>query len=213
MIAVLGIKRVLVLAVLLALNGLLGAGVYLYLIPETQVKERELRSLRGNVSTLRSDIGRMQVEFDQLEAQREEFENLAKDGFFKDQSRRQAEKMFNVIQKRSGVAKAIASVKSGEIEDNPEAKKAEHKILKSPIEIRLEAFDDINIFHYLFLVENYFPGHVSVENIRLERQADVTGTVLRAIASGKKPALVSAKLDLVWRTMIPEISVINEGAQ
>ncbi|MCB9982100.1 MAG: hypothetical protein H6861_00270 [Rhodospirillales bacterium] len=211
MIAVLGIKRVMILLALLALNAVLGTAVYMYLIPEVQVKERELRSLRGNVSTLRADIDRMQVEFEQLEDQKEEFETLAKHGFFKDQSRRQAEKVFNAIQKSSGVSSAIASVKSGDIEDNPEAKKAEHKIIKSPIEIRLEAFDDINIFHYLFLVENYFPGHLSVESIRLEREADVTGTVLRAIANGDKPPLVSANVELMWRTMIPESSVINGG--
>jgi len=211
MIAVLGIKRVMILVGLLVLNGLFAAGVYVYLTPEIQKKERELRGLRGQVSNLRSDIDRMQVEFEQLEEQKEEFEKLAKDGFFKDQSRRKAEQMFNQIQKASGVSKAIASIKSGVIEDNPEAKKAEHKILKSPVEIRLEAFDDVNVLQYLFLVENYFPGHVSIENIYLERTADVTGTVLRAIASGQNPPLVNAKINLVWRTMIPEANVINKG--
>ncbi|HOO81541.1 MAG TPA: hypothetical protein PK513_03455 [Alphaproteobacteria bacterium] len=213
MIAVLGIKRIFVLAALLLLNAFLAAGLYLYFIPEIQVKERELRGLRGTVSTLRTDINRMQVEFEQLEDQKEEFEKLVRRGFFKDQSRRQAEKMFNVIQKNSGVSKAIASVKSGSIEDNPEAQKAEHKILRSPVEIRLEAFDDVNIFHYLFLAENYFPGHLSVEKISLKREADVTGTVLRAIANGKNPSLVGAQVELMWRTMIPEASVINGGGK
>lgn len=209
MIAVLGIKRVLILTTLFILNAALAAGVYAYLLPQTQTKERELRGVRGNVSTLRADIDRMQVEFEQLEDQKAAFEALAKRGFFKDQSRRQAERVFNDIQKKSGVSAAIASVKSGAIEDNPKTEKAEYKILKSPIEIRLEAFDDINIFHYLFLAENYFPGHLSIESIHLEREADVTGTVLRAIASGKKPPLVSAEAELTWRTMIPKANVIN----
>ena len=213
MIGVLGFKRVLLLAVLVAMNGVLAAGTYMYLIPENDTKERELRGLRGQVSTLRSDISRMQVEFEQLEQQKEEFERLAADGFFKLQGRRQAENIFSEIQKSSGVTKAIASIDAGVIEDNPEAQKAAHKILRSPIEIRLEAIDDVNIFKYLYLVEHYFPGHITVEDIRLERTADVTGTVLRAIATGKNPPLVQADVEMVWRTMIPEASVIGEEEQ
>ena len=71
----------------------------------------------------------------------------------------------------------------------------------------------MNIFHYLFLAENYFPGHLSVEKISLKREADVTGTVLRAIANGKNPSLVGAQVELMWRTMIPEASVINGGGK
>jgi predicted phage tail protein len=209
MIAVLGIKRVIVLLFLAAACALLGAAVYMYLIPEVAAKQREFRSVQGQVSTLRGDINRMQVEFEQLEDQKEEFEALAADGFFKDQSRRQAELILNKIQKTSGVSKAIASIDSGIIEDNEEAKKAEHKILKSPISVKLEAFDDINVFHYLFLVERYFPGHVTIERVYLERKADVTGTVLRAIATGSNPALVEADVSMMWRTMIPESSVIG----
>lgn len=213
MIAVLGIKRVLLLAALVGLNAFLAAAVYMYMIPENTTKSRELTALRGQVSTLRGDIDRMQVEFEQLEDQKAEFELLAEDGFFKDQSRRQAEDIFNEIQKRSGVSKAIANISAGEFEDNEEAQKAEHKILKSPMEVRLEAFDDVNVFHYLFLVQHYFPGHVTIENIRIERTADVSGTVLRAISTGANPSLVQARVDMVWRTMIPAASVIGGEEQ
>ena len=209
MIAVLGFKRVVMLAVLVALNIVLALSVYMYMKPETQKKERELRGLRGQVSTVRTDIDRMQVEFEQLEDQKAEFERLAAGGFFKNQGRRQAELILNEIQKTSGVSKAIASIQAGEFEDNEEAKKAKHKILKSPIKIRLEAIDDINVYHYLFLVEHYFPGHIAIEEINMERSADITGTVLRAIASGTNPSLVQADVEMVWRTMIPESEVIG----
>lgn len=213
MIAVLGIKRVIVLAVLVALNVVLAGAVYMYLQPENVAKDRELRGLRGQVSTLRGDIDRMQVEFEQLEEQKAEFELLAKDGFFKDQGRRQAEDIFNEIQKKSGVTKAIASIAAGVLEDNEEAKKAEHKILKSPMEVRLEAFDDVNIFHYLFLIEHYFPGHVTIDAVKLERKVpEVNETIYRAIATGANPSLVTAHVNLTWRTMIPDTTV-NQGGQ
>jgi hypothetical protein len=197
------------LASLLALNGILAAALYLYLAPQQVVEEKRLKTLRGEVSTLRADIDRMQLEFMQLEAQKQEFGMLEKDGFFKNQSRRQAENTFSAIQKRSGVGSAIASISAGVIEDNEEALKAKYKILKSPIQVQIEAVSDVDIYHYLFLIENYFPGHVSVENVKIKRESDVSGTVLRAIAAGSNPPLVKAELDMIWRTMIPEAEVIG----
>ena len=209
MISVLGIKRVIVLAVLVGVNALLAASAYLYLAPEIVKKEREMRGIRGEVSTLRSDIDRMQVEFEQLEDQKEEFELLAGDGFLRDQNRRMAEQVFNQIQRRSGVSKAIASVDKGRLEDNEEAQKAGHKILISPMEVTIEAVDDIDIYNYLHLVENYFPGYVTIGGVSIRRDANVTGAVLQSIASGSNPALVGADIRMSWKTLISEDKILS----
>lgn len=211
MIKVLGTKRILTLAILIAANACLAFVAYGYLAPEKISKERELRMLRGQVSSLNRDIDNILLEFDQLEDQKSEFEKLEKDGFFKDQGRRQAEKLFNLIQERSGVSKAQVSVSAGLIEENEIAKKAKHKILRSPVELRVEAMDEVDILRYVFMVEKYFPGHISLENIKLHRDAEVNGTVLRSIASGKNIPLIKAEIEMVWRTMIPE-GQLSEGA-
>lgn len=211
MIGVLGIKRVIVLAALVAINVLLAASAYMYLAPEIIKKEREMRSVRGEVGTLRSDIDRMQVEFEQLEDQKAEFERLAADGFLRDQNRRQAELVFNTIQKRSGVTKATASVEPGSIEDNAEAQKAGHKVLSSPMQVQLQAVDDINVYNYLHLIEHYFPGHVEIEEVFIERKARVTGTILKAIAGGQNPTMVEADIKMVWKTLISEDKIIEGG--
>ena len=213
MIGVLGIKRVIVLAALVAINALLAASAYMYLAPEIVKKERQMRSVRGEVSSLRGDIDRMQVEFEQLEDQKAEFEMLEADGFLKEQNRRQAELVFNTIQKRSGVTRATASVQPGKIEDNEEAEKAGYKILSSPMEVRLQAVDDINVYNYLHLIENYFPGHVEVEEVYIERKARVTGTILKAIAGGQNPTMVEANVKMVWKTLISEDQILEGEGQ
>ncbi len=209
MIGVLGIKRVIVLAALVALNALLAASAYLYLAPEIIQQGRQLNGVRGEVATLRSDISRMQVEFEQLEDQKAEFELLAADGFLRKQNRRQAELVFNEIQKRSGVTKAVASVAPGLIEDNEEAAKAGHKILRSPMKVNIQAVDDLNVYNYLHLMEHYFPGYVEVEGVFIERKARVTGTILKAIATGQNPTLVDAEIKLVWKTLISEEEILE----
>lgn len=203
MIKILGFQRIVVLLVLLGVNALLGLAVYTHFIPQKVVKERELRTVRSQNATLRSDTDDLQIEFEQLDAQREEFATLKRDGFFDGQSRRKAELIFQKIQERSGVISAVASVQAGALEDNVEAKKANHQILKSPINVKIEAVNDLDVFRYLYLVEEFFPGHVAVKKINFERNSEVNGTVLRAIANGQTPPLVSATLELVWRTMVP----------
>jgi hypothetical protein len=212
MMGILGTRRILTLLILVVLNAALAGGVYMVLIPQQEASQKSLRNLHNEVTTRRADIARMQVEFDQLEEQKAEFQKLEADGFFKNQSRKQAENTFNTIQKKSGVTVAVASINAGVVEDNEEAAKAKYKVLKSPMQIKLEAVDDVDIYHYIFLVEHYFPGHVSIESLNLKREADVSGTVLRAIASGDNPPLVKAELQLVWRTMIPEAEVIGAEA-
>lgn len=203
MIKVLGFQRIVVLLVLLGVNVLLGLAVYMHFIPQKSVKERDLRTVRAQNSTLRSDIDGLLIEFDQLDEQREAFADLKRDGFFDGQSRRKAELVLQKIQERSGVVSAVASVTAGDFEENAEAKKANHQILKSPINVRIEAVNDLDVFRYLYLVNEFFPGHIAIKKIDFERQSDVSGTVLRAVASGQNPPLVTARLELIWRTMIP----------
>jgi hypothetical protein len=209
MINIIGTRRLLILVSLFALNLALGALVYLFLIPQKLNKERELKGVQSSISTLQTDIDRMQIEFEQLEAQQERFVALKKKGFFSNQRRRDAEIVFESIQRKAGVVSAVASVLAGSIENNEEAQKADYKVLVSPVKIRIEAIDDVDIYKYIYLLSTYFPGHMTVDKIDLQRNANVSGTVLRSIAGGVNPALVQADVELMWRTMIPKDQVIG----
>jgi hypothetical protein len=209
MIQILGIRRIIFLSSMLALNALLALGNYLYLVPVDQQRKSELASINGQISTVQTDINRMQVEFDQLNEQRSRFEDLRARGFISDQQRRQAEKVFEAIRKQSGVTSAKVIAQPAEVVDNEEAQKAGHKILSSLVSIELVTLDTADIYRYIYLLDKFFPGHVSIESMVYERKGEVTGSTLRAIASGENPDLVAATIEMKWRTMIPEASVIK----
>lgn len=211
MIDIIGVKRVIIIAVLIGINALLGAVTYLYMIPQEEDTSRRLNALRSEIRTAQSDIQAIQVEFDQLGKQQDAFEELRETGFFKNQTRNQAKDLFEVIQENSGVIAAVASVKSGRIEENPDAQKAKHKILASEIDIDIKAYDDTHIYKYIALVQKNFIGHLSLNSVTMTRIAEVTPEALRVLTSGGKPELVSAKLNMTWRTMIPEDQVITDG--
>lgn len=209
MIRVLGTKRIMVLSALVAINCALAAFVYMYVQPELQTSERTLRSLKSKESQTRSDITNMQMEFDQLEDQQAEFDTLKNDGFFSNQSRRDAQEVFLKAEKESGVLEAAVSVKPGEIVEDEEASKADYVLLESEVNIILKGVDDRDVYVYLDKLQDNFPGHLSVEKVNMRRLANVSETILRAIAGGQKPPLVEARVGLLWRTMVKRSDVVD----
>jgi len=209
MISVIGFKRIVLLLVFLAINGLFAAMIYGYLAPQNVESERKIRSLKGQINTVQVDIERMQLEFEQLGRQQGQFDALKADGFFKPQGRTLAKEALKNVQDKSKVISAVASIDPGRIEENKEAQKSKHKVLISPVEIKLKAFDDRDVYRYIHILQETFPGHISIDSMEIKRTRDVSAAVLRAIVTGINPELVAAKMELSWRTMIPEDQVIT----
>ncbi len=209
MIGVIGLKRLVVLLVFIAINACLAASIYLYFTPEQKSKEVRERSLRNQLRSVQSDIDRVQLEFEQLDQQQDEFDLLKERGFFSMQSRSDAKKMFSLLQNKSNVISAVVSVKPGTVVDDEEAAKAKHKVLVSPIKIKIEAFDDGDLYRYIDLLEKEFPGHVSIDSLEIERVRDVNAAVLRAISSGANPVMIKANIILSWRSMVPEAQIVE----
>ncbi len=211
MINVIGIKRIIILAVLVVLNIGLASVNYLYFAPDIHKSDRKMRTLRNQLSAVRSDIDKLQIESEQLEEQRDSYELIKSEGFFSNQVRSEAKELLSKIQTESKVIKAIANVKAGVLLDDEDAGKANHKVLLSPIEIEIQAFDDGDVYKYIYLAQRMFPGHLSLDGLEMKRVLDVSSPVLRAIASGANPELVNAKVLFAWRTIIPQDQVLPEG--
>ena len=211
MIRVLGGKRVVVLALFIGLNVVFASALYMHFAPLKIEKEREQRVLRGRIAGLSADIDRLQIEFDQLEDQRAQYESLREQGFFDEQNRRNAEKLLEKVQKEATVISAVANIQAGEFVSDPEAQKSEHKILASEITVKLEALEDADIYRYIYLVKKYFPGRITLTEVSMERAQEVNATVLRAIADGKNIPLIEAEIKMLWRTMIPDPKDKNQG--
>lgn len=203
MIDLLGMRRLFFILLLLGLNGLLAAIVYGYLEPGQFTAEQDVNSVRNQIFELQSDIDKMRVEFEQLEEQQLAFEELVESGFFEFQGRREAQDLFEEIQQRANIIKAVANISAGKLEKNNLASKAEHELLVSPVELKISAYDDIDIYKYLYLLRESFPGHISIDKLLLRRSADLDAIVLRGIAGGEDVSLIDSEIDFTWRTMVP----------
>lgn len=210
MVDVLGIQRIILIASLFAVNAVVGGLAYGVLIPANSAKQTELSREKGQVASVRSNLTKIQVEFSQLEDQKAQFERLENTSFFASQNRREAQVLLEEFQEESGVVTAKVEIGSGFTSEHAEAGRSDHVILKSPLEIEVTAMDDTDVFRYVWLLENRFPGYVDIKSITLERSKQLDRKMLQEIITGQSPEIVSAKLEAIWKTMIPRGSAVEQ---
>lgn len=213
MIGVIGKKRFLGAAVLAAINLALAGGFYGYLQTENANLEREVRGLRAQVSEKRNDIERLRLEQKQIEEQKARFETLEAAGFFSDQNRVLARNKIEALQTYTGILSANYNISAAMVEKTDLAAGTDYAILTSPVTLVLEAMDDVDVYNFIFWLENGFPGQVSVNDIRIERPLDINEAVLRQIGSGSGATLIKATVGFNWHTMMSEkaLGIGGEG--
>jgi hypothetical protein len=204
---ILGIKRIIILLVLIGVNALLAAVTYLYVIPHNDELTRQLQTLTANVSTKRSDTAKLQGEYNVIQKQKANFEDLRTAGFFSNQNRAVARQRITDIQKFTNILSAKYDITAATVEKNPLAADSGDVVLNSPVNIKVDALDDVDFYNFVYWVENAFPGLVSVKSLKVTRTTDVNETTLRAVGSGIPVTLINGEVAFEWRTMVPSADV------
>lgn len=207
MIQILGAKRVLTLAVLALANIFLAAAVYYVFMPQNIKAEQGLRAAKAAVAGRRNEIQTMQTEYQQIQEQKNLFGDLEKARFFTTQDRVEARRMIEAIQASSKVLSAKYSIGAAEVRENEQASDAGYVILHSPLSINIDALDDIDIYSFIYWMENAFPGHAAVSELTLERKLDIDEVTLRQIGNGVPTVLVNANVNFDWSTMVPRANL------
>lgn len=207
MMALIGIKRLIIIGILLGFNAVLGAGVYLYLVPENEKMSKQLSSLTSKINTTRNDTTELETNYKLIQEEKFDYENLLKAGFFDSQDRLAFRRRMSEVQRYSKVLRASFDITPANVEENKGAEDADHVILRSVVSVNIDAMDDIDLYNFIFWLENGFPGHSTITKLSMKRELDVDENSLRQIGSGRELVLVSGSLDYEWRTMVPKNDV------
>lgn len=210
MIKLIGVKRLMIIAILLGLAGVLGGVSYLYLIPKNMTLGQDLNKLKSDITFRRSEVDRFRQEMAEIQSEKNTFESMQKIGFLGEQSRLAAAKRIEAIQSYSRVLSANWNIAPGGVdtgERSEAAKDANRIIFKSEITVNLEALDDADVYSFVYLMENAFIGHVAVRSMDLDRVLDLNEVTLRQIGSGIPAILVKAKIVFDWKTLMTQDQV------
>jgi outer membrane murein-binding lipoprotein Lpp len=210
MIASIGYKKSLVLFALAAVLGVLVFSTYVVFQPKADASKTELMSLQAQASTLQSEVDQMRLDFTQFDSKKAVFENISRMGFFNDQNRVLARERFDTLQKLSKIMSARYEIKPAKIFSQDIPLETGFVVMESPITMTLTALDDLDIYRFIYYLNYGFPGHVTISNLDIKREGVITPEILKEIGTGNPPALITAKMEMQWRTMARKESIAPE---
>lgn len=226
MIKQLGFKRVLVLLILL---GAVCAGIFFsHFIfgPQMEESQRQLSKLNNENSTLQSELDKMRADFVDFEKQKTDFDRITRLGFFNNQDRVNARERLDTIRQLSKVLSARYEIKAAVMQpDENELQSTGFVMMQTAIILNISALDDLDVYRFLYYLTYGFPGHISINSLRIERGGEVTPEVLKKIGTGNPPEIIKATIELDWRTLArkddienrntssPVTNAVNDGTQ
>ena len=215
MIKTIGYNRLIIIGALLVL----GAGLFFYnykiLQPETKKQKAKLSAIQSESSEISSNVERLKNQLSTFDKEKIDFAKVQSLGFFDPQDRVETRRLITAIQEDSELVNARYAVKPAQSISSDKLRAAGYKILKTNIDFDLEALDDVDIYKFIYTLSYGFPGQVSIQNISFSRDVEVTQPLLRKIGSGQSEAIIKAKLNVDWQTMVPDESAkkTNENNQ
>jgi hypothetical protein len=204
MIKLIGIRRALLLAILLTVNLFVGA-VYAFLVePLREETDTKLSAATSEISRISGDTRNIKTELAVWPANYAAYQALRKNGFFQDQDRFQASHAMDALREKSNLLSYAYKFDTVKPVKNALADAAGADLLNSRITIDSIASvldTDVYVFMHTFLKS--FPPHVRVEKFDISRSKDVNEETLKELAKGPA-SLITAKIEMDWFTLAPK---------
>lgn len=201
-----GIKRLLVLAVLIGLNALIAAAYFLWLNPSLEEAKVKLSAVTGDISSLRGKIQNTKQELAEYQTNLPAYETMRSNGFMSGQDRFQITRDLDVVRQNAGGIGFSFRIEDLKTLDNAAAKNAGMKVVDSRINIEnITTLLDIDIYSFVNRMQREFPAHLRLNSIRIERKDKLNQATLARLQRKDNVALINSNLVFDWITYVPEI--------
>lgn len=205
MIKLIGIKRALILAVLLAANVAIAGIFFLAILPMNVKAGADLKKVEGEITALQKKINDVKNEVADFNRNLPRYEQLQSAGFFSAQDRFQLERDLNAVQTKSGVQGFNYTVSEVQTLDNAEAKKSKSRVIKSQINVENPfTMTDIEFYKLVMTMMRDFPSHVRLQSFNIARKEELDNETLSKIRTQELRSLISAAAVFEWMTIVPD---------
>lgn len=191
---ILGQKRIKLLASLMAGFIFLSFYHFVVLQPENIAMGEDLNRVRQDIISMEGQIRKLRADYLTFNRQKDGFDRMKAQGFLEGQNRLVAQKSFDRLKEKSGLLDIDFEIGPMEVLEGGFEKDVTYRLLKSGVKVSLKAKDDESLYRFLSLLDEDFPGLVSVEDIHIRRGGE------------SDPFLVSADMNGDWQTIVPEES-------
>ena len=199
-----GFTRSFIIILLAVFAGLCAFYIYNMATPKLSQLERELRSEKSDISKMTKDMDDLSKGLAQFEKEKEDFANVQNMGFFDEQDRAKTKNIIEAMQRDSRLLTARYSLSPARLVPEVRAKEAGYDLISTDIDFSLEAIEDADIYRFVYMLNYGFPGQLKINSLSIEREQEITQPLLRQIGVGQASPIVTAQLNVSWRSMLPK---------
>jgi hypothetical protein len=200
-----GVKRALILAILLAVNLAIAAVYFLQIEPMKADAQSKLNNVNSQITSQSQKIANIKADLQTFHDTLPKFQALADKGFMLQQDRFRMTRDLDAVRAKANLASFSFTINDiKRIPDN-DAEGAQMQLIDSRINIdNVVSLLDINVYDFVGRMITDFPTHVRVQSFEISRKTPLDAVSLGHIRNGDAVNLISAKATFDWLTMVPK---------
>ena len=200
-----GVKRTLILAILLAINLAIAAVFFLQISPMRDEAQAKLSAVDSEISEQSQKISNIKADLDTFNRTLPDFKALEAKGFTLNQDRFRMSRDLDDVRKKAQLAGFSFTINDIKKIDEPDALAAHMQLIDSRIRIEnVVSLLDLNIYDFVDKMTTDFPAHLRVQSFDIQRKDPLNGTALEHIAKHEPVNLLSATAQFDWLTVVPK---------
>ena len=207
-----GVKRTLILAILLAINLAIASVFFLQIGPMRDDARTKLNAVDAEISDQSQKISNIKADLDTFNKTLPDFKVLENKGFTLSQDRFRMSRDLDDVRKKAELAGFSFTINDVKKIDNPDALAAHIQLIDSRIRIEnVVSLLDLNIYDFVDLMEADFPAHLRVQAFNITRKDPLDSVALGHIAKKEPVSLISATMQFDWLTVVPKLEQTGQS--
>lgn len=199
-----GIKRALILAILLAIN-LAIAGLYFLVIePMRSRASGQLAVIESQIAGLQGKIQGVKRELADFKVNLPKYEELKSVGFFNAQDRFDLMRHLDRVKDNAGLPGFPFDVTEIKEITNSDAAASKSRLVYSRISVKdVPTLVDNDFYSFIDVMQTTFPAHVRLNSFTISRVSRFDAAFLQQIRKKEKNSAVTASVAFDWLTIVP----------
>jgi hypothetical protein len=200
-----GAKRMLILAILLAVNLAIAAVFFLQISPMRDDAQHKLDAVNGEIAEQSDKIATIKADLETFKKTLPDYQALERKGFTLNQDRFRMSRDLDDVRKKAELAGFSFTINDIKKIDNPDALAAHMQLIDSRIKIEnVVSLLDLNVYDFIDLMGSDFPTHLRVQSFQITRKDPLNSVALGHIAKKEPVNLISATATFDWLTIVPK---------
>jgi hypothetical protein len=207
-----GLKRAIILAVLLAINVAIAAVYFLQVMPMAEESQRKLDEVSGQIASTGQKISSIKADLETFKVTLPQYKELERKGFMLPQDRFRMSRDLDTVRLKAELAGFKFTITDIKRVENPDIDPTSMQLVYRRIRVdNVESLLDINFFNFIDAMQTDFPAHTRFQSFQIRRKDPLNGAALVKIQKREKVDLITAEAQFDWLTVIPKAT--EEGAQ